>query len=59
MPESRNCPQCYSRQVAPLRETAKGTEYVCQQCGKQWITIEISIADAVTQPGDKPPKSVA
>jgi len=59
MPQSHNCPQCYSRQVAAIRDTAKATEYVCKQCGKRWTTVEISVADSVIYPGDRPPNSAA
>ena len=61
MPESRHCPQCYSRRVVVISHDDAGKACRCEHCGREWLAIERStrrlLADVVNPPTCKAPAS--
>jgi len=61
MPESRHCPQCYSRRVVIVSQDDVSKACRCEHCGCEWTATERSIqrllSDVVKPPRGKDPSS--
>ena len=59
MPESRHCPQCYSRRVVVVSQNDVGKACRCEHCGREWLATERSTGKLLSEVVAPPPTDPA